>query len=154
MLHDQELQDGVHQKESPKNNRQKQAAADQMDDDQQNNNQNNDQHLQVPQYMIMNNMESDTEEVYMQGKAYKKVGNDLRRGLTSIREGKKGSNADMQGKVKVDLEKFQELLAAKAKKVQDNTDEIDEPSKPDYQIFHIVEEQEYQAEMEELRKIQ
>ena len=49
--------------------------------------------------MIMNNMESDTEEVYVQGKTYKKMGtNDLKRGLTTQREGKKqqsGSIADM-----------------------------------------------------------
>lgn len=45
------------------------------------------------------------------------------------------------------------MLASKAKTVQDNTDEYEEPQKPALQIFQIVEEQEYLAEMEELRRI-
>ena len=46
------------------------------------------------------------------------------------------------------------MLHNKAKVLQDNTDEYDEPLKPNEHIFQIVEEQEYMAEMEELRRMQ
>ena len=46
------------------------------------------------------------------------------------------------------------MLHNKAKVLQDNTDEYDEPLKPNEDIFQIVEEQEYMAEMEELRRMQ
>lgn len=46
------------------------------------------------------------------------------------------------------------MLHNKAKLAQDNTDEPEEPWKADYDIFRIVEEQEHNAQMNELRKIQ
>lgn len=105
--------------------------------------------------MVMNNMESDTDEVFIRGQSYKKVTNNLKRGVTR-RDGKKGvgsSSALINGK-KVDVAQFQDLLFEKSKQVQDNTDEYEEPRKPDYDIFQIVEEREHLAEMEELRRIQ
>ena len=118
MLHDQELQDDKNN--SPKNRNQQQKTVATQDSKQQYNKMVGDglsrQHhdpaaVENPQYMIMNNMESDTEEVYTQGKAYKKMGtSDLKRGFTQ-REGKKASNANaemlmqLQGS-NIDVEKF------------------------------------------------
>ena len=46
------------------------------------------------------------------------------------------------------------MLHDKAKFLQNNTDEYDEPIKPDLDVFQMIEEQEYMAEMEELRRMQ
>lgn len=78
--------------------------------------------------MIMNNMESDTDEVFIRGQTYKKISNDLKRGLTLGRDAKKDANVN---KAKVDVAPFQNMLHAKAQFVQDNTDEFEEPRKPD-----------------------
>ena len=81
-------------------------------------------------------MESDTDEVFYKGQNYKKITKgDLKRGL-GARTKKQGSSG-IEGKV--DVAPFQELLHAKAKLISDNTDEYDEPQKPDYQIFQIIE---------------
>ena len=97
MLHDQELQDD----KNKNRNRQHKVAATEESKQQYNKMVGDGLHqdpgaAENPQYMIMNNMESDTEEVYTQGKAYKKMGaNDLKRGFTQ-REGKKASNANAE----------------------------------------------------------
>ena len=116
MLHDQELQDDKNS--SPRNRNRHQKAAAAAHESKQNDimignglqRQKQEEVAANPQYMIMNNMESDTEEVYVQGKTYKKMGtNDLKRGLTTQREGKKqqsGSIADMLQGSKIDVEKF------------------------------------------------
>ena len=96
--------------------------------------------------MVMNNLESDTEEVFYKGKNYRKVKNDKIRGLPRPPKSK-ATGADKTAD-------FQDLLHMKAQYAQDNTDEVDEPQKPDYQIFRVIEEQEHLAEMEELRRIQ
>ena len=46
------------------------------------------------------------------------------------------------------------MLHEKVKFAQDNTDDPQEPWRPDYDIFQVVEEEELNREMEEIRKIQ
>ena len=65
--------------------------------------------------MVMNNLESETEEVFYKGKSYKKLINH-------------GSSEQSVG---------QFFFA------QDNSDEVEEPRKPDYNMFKVVEEQEH-----------
>ena len=74
----------------------------------------------TPQYMVMNNMESDTDEVFIRGQNYKKVTgtNELKRGFTR-REG--NLNDDVNSKAllngaKVDVAQYQDMLFEKSKK--------------------------------------
>ena len=88
--------------------------------------------------MIMNNMESDTEEVFYGGKTYKKVSNELKHGLG--RKKPSAKKPDPFGIGDIEVADYQQMLHNKAKLAQDNTDEPEEPGKPDYDIFQIVEE--------------
>ena len=83
---------------------------------------------------MMNNIESDTDEFFYKGQNYKKVKDPagLKRGLGVARR-KEDKNKVVDGNV--DVAPFQQLMHEKGLFVQDNTDEAEEPRKPDYDIF-------------------
>ena len=90
-------------------------------------------------FLVNNNMESDTEEVFYKGQTYKKTSQNLKNGF-GIARNKKPSTNNKLDENGIDVGGFQEYFHTKGKTVQDNTDEYEEPRKPDYDVFQIVEE--------------
>ena len=78
MLHNQDLQD-KQQRVQPE--AQGQAPADQAP---------------TPQYMVMDNIESDTNEVFYGGKTYKRVPADLKKGFTMKQPNQKQKRKAME----------------------------------------------------------
>jgi len=72
----------------------------------------------------MDNLESETEEVFFQGKSYRRLNKGFGR-----KQPKKGVDQ------RLNLAPFQELLHKKGMTLQNNTDEVEEPQKPDYDVF-------------------
>ena len=88
--------------------------------------------------MVMDNIESDTNEVFYGGKTYKRVPADLKRGFTMKKQKLRTVEEAKTTNAATNIAPFQDMLHDKAKFLQNNTDEYDEPIKPDLDVFQMI----------------